>query len=132
MASAKRYVDRGGPATLGRIRRRPDDGVALAARQGWMSELRVTSAAERDFTDALCWYAVRSQRAAEGFDEEFDKALKTITVDPRRYPLCDERHRFYLLDRYPYQVIYRDEIDKVVVVAVAHAKRKPRYWAGRL
>jgi plasmid stabilization system protein ParE len=96
-----------------------------------MSKARVISAAESDFTEALCWYAERSQRAAERFDAEFDKAMATIGADPRRFPYCDERHRFYLMDRYPYQVIYREEHDEVVVIAVAHAKRKPGYWAGR-
>jgi plasmid stabilization system protein ParE len=96
-----------------------------------MSKLRVISAAEREYTEALRWYAERSQHAAEGFDAEFDKALETISADPRRFPLCDERHRFYLMDRYPYQVIYREDADEIVVVAVAHAKRRPRYWAGR-
>lgn len=40
-----------------------------------MAEPRVISAAEWEYTDALCWYAQRSRRAAEGFDAEFDKAL---------------------------------------------------------
>ena len=96
-----------------------------------MSKLRIISAAEWEYTEALCWYAERSQRAAERFDAEFDKALEMIGADPRRFPLCDDRHRFYLLDRYPYQVIYREEADETVVIAVAHAKRRPRYWAGR-
>jgi plasmid stabilization system protein ParE len=96
-----------------------------------MIKPRVSSAAEWDFTAALCWYAERRQRAADGFDAEFDKALEAIGADPRRFPLCDERHRFYLMDRYPYQVIYREERDRVVIIAVAHAKRSPQYWAGR-
>lgn len=74
-----------------------------------MSRPRVISAAERDFTEALCWYAERSQRAADGLEAELGKALEAICADPRRFPLCDERHRFYLMDRYPYQVIYREE-----------------------
>jgi plasmid stabilization system protein ParE len=97
-----------------------------------MSKLRVLSPAEREYTEALCWYAERSMRAAEGFDTEFDKALETIRADPRRFPLCDERHRHYLMDRYPYQIIYREESgDEVVVIAVAHTKRRTGYWAER-
>ena len=96
-----------------------------------MGKPRIISAAEREYTEALCWYAERSQRAAEGFDTEFDQALTAITADPHRFPLFDERHRYYLMDRYPFQVIYRVEPDGVVVVAVAHARREPRYWADR-
>lgn len=35
------------------------------------------------------------------------------------------------MDRYPYQVIYREEAGEVIVIAVAHAKRDPEYWRGR-
>jgi plasmid stabilization system protein ParE len=96
-----------------------------------MSKLRVISAAEWEYTEALRWYAERSIQAAEGFDAEFDKALETISADPNRFPRCGDRHRFYLMDRYPYQVIYREEANEILIVAIAHAKRRPGYWAGR-
>lgn len=96
-----------------------------------MSRPLVTSAAEGDFTEGLRWYAERSLRAAEGFDAEFDHALEVISADPQRFPFCDERHRFYMMSRYPYQVIYREQAGEIVVIAVAHAKRQPGYWSGR-
>lgn len=96
-----------------------------------MSKLLVTSAAEQDFTEALCWYAERSPQAAEGFDAEFARALESIRADPRRFPLCDKRHRYYLMRRYPSQVTYREHEDQLVIIAVAHAKRQPGYWSDR-
>jgi hypothetical protein len=36
-----------------------------------------------------------------------------------------------LMRRYPYQVIFRRHADQLVVIAVAHAARKPKYWADR-
>jgi plasmid stabilization system protein ParE len=106
-------------------------GHELDGKPGLMNRPLVLLIAEREYTEALCWYAERSQQAAEGFDQEFDKALKAIGSDPRKYPLCDERHRHYLMGRYPYQIIYREKHDEVLVIAVAHSRRKPRYWAGR-
>ena len=96
-----------------------------------MASVLVTSAAERDFTEALCWYAERSQRAAEGFDAEFQRALEQIAADPERFAHCDDLHRYYLMRRYPYQVIYRQREDQLIIVAVAHAKRRPGYWSDR-
>ena len=96
-----------------------------------MASVLVTSAAERDFTEALCWYAERSQRAAEGFDAEFQRALEQIAADPERFPHCDDLHRFYLMRRYPYQVMYRQREDQLIIVAIAHAKRRPGYWRDR-
>ncbi len=88
--------------------------------------------AEEDYTESLRWYAERSKRAAEGFEAEFVRALEAIAANPEGYPLCDDRHRFYLLKRYPFQIIYRRATDEdLLVVAVAHTSRRPRYWSKR-
>jgi len=96
-----------------------------------MGKLLVASAAEQDFAEALRWYAERSPQAAEGFDAEFARALESIKAEPRRFPLCDQRHRYYLMRRYPFHVIYREHEDHLVIIAVAHASRQPGYWSNR-
>jgi plasmid stabilization system protein ParE len=94
-----------------------------------MVDLFVCSAAEADYSEALCWYAERSTQVAQGFEAEFDRAHRAIAIEPERFPRCDERHRYYLTRRYPYQVIFRQLGDHLVVIAVAHAAREPKYWA---
>ena len=69
-----------------------------------MDNLLIAEAAEEEYTDSLRWYAERSMRAAEGFEAAFAQALELIAAHPERYPLCDDRHRFFLLKRYPFQV----------------------------
>ena len=96
-----------------------------------MAELRVCSAAETEFTDALCWYAERSQLIALEFDAEFSDSLTQICKYPERYPMLDERHHFFLMRRFPYQLIYRWTNEQITVVAVAHTSRNPGYWTGR-
>jgi toxin ParE1/3/4 len=91
----------------------------------------VCSAAEDDYAEALSWYAQRSIQAAERFDAEFNEALQTILSNPERFPRCDDRHRFYLMRHFPYQVIYRQHENHLLVIAVAHTARRPRYWSGR-
>ncbi len=77
-----------------------------------MAEPIVSAAAEADYFEALVWYGKRSQRAAEGFEAQFENALAQIAAAPMRFALCDERHRRFLLRRYPYQVVYRIEGDR--------------------
>jgi plasmid stabilization system protein ParE len=96
-----------------------------------MIEIVVASPAEREYVEALQWYAERSIRAAERFDEGFDEAIQLIASDPERFPRCDERHRWLLMRRFPYQIIYRLSSACVTVVAVAHTSREPNYWHGR-
>jgi plasmid stabilization system protein ParE len=96
-----------------------------------MAELRICSLAESEFTDALCWYAERSETIARRFDDEFSQALVVIVNDPERFPRMDSRHRFYLMRSFPYQILYRSVGNIVTVIAVAHTARQPTYWAGR-
>ena len=37
-----------------------------------------------------------------------------------------------LLNRFPYSVVYRTDDQRIVIVAVAHAHRRPAYWRGRI
>ena len=101
------------------------------ARLDLMASLIVCSAAETDITESLCWYANRSTTVANDFDDEFHRALNQILSDPLRFPACDLRHRFYLMRRFPFRVIYRVDGDDVIVMAVAHAARSPDYWSNR-
>ncbi len=96
-----------------------------------MANVIICSAAEIDYTESLTWYASRSVDAANDFDGEFDRALAQIAIDPERFPLCDVRHRYFLLRRFPFRIIYRMVRDDVVVIAVAHGSRSPDYWADR-
>ena len=96
-----------------------------------MIDLVVCSATEDEYAAALTWYAERSVQAAERFDAEFDQALETIASDHQRFPRCDNRHHYYLMRHFPYQIIYRQHTDHWVVIAVAHTARQPRYWSAR-
>ena len=96
-----------------------------------MAKLIFSAAAEGDYFESLTWYAERSVDAANDFDAEFDRALAQIASDPERFPLCDVRHRYFLLRRFPFRILYRMIHDDVVVIAVAHSARSPEYWADR-
>ena len=52
------------------------------------------------------------------------------------YPLAstkiEEDLRRCLLSRFPYGIIYGIDSETVIVIAVAHLHREPRYWIDRL
>ena len=96
-----------------------------------MADVILCSAAEVDYTESLNWYAKNSVDVANDFDAEFNRALIEITADPERFPMCDVRHRYFLLRRFPFRIIYRIVQDDVVVIAVAHGSRSPDYWTDR-
>lgn len=96
-----------------------------------MVEVHLCSAAERDYAVALEWYAKQSVALANRLDAEMDRSLQLVAENPERYPKCDSRHRFFLLQDFPYHIIYRCRPNLVEVIAIAHHSRSPEYWSGR-
>jgi plasmid stabilization system protein ParE len=82
--------------------------------------------------DAATWYAARSGRAGSAFAAELDHALALVVDAPERWPQYLAGTRRVLLRRFPFHVVYRVEPAMVLVVAVAHGRRRPGYWRDRL
>jgi plasmid stabilization system protein ParE len=85
-----------------------------------------------DFDQSFDWYNERSRKAAIGFALAVDAMIEQIAADPGRFPLTRGGCRYCSLKRYPLRIVFREEVDRIVVVAVAHAKRRPSYWYRRL
>lgn len=81
---------------------------------------------------AITWYHDRSVLAASAFLAELDRAIDTIRDAPRRWPFYLGETRRYPLRRFPFWVVYREKPGSIEVVAVAHARRRPGYWRGRI
>ncbi|WP_437716736.1 type II toxin-antitoxin system RelE/ParE family toxin [Sorangium sp. So ce448] len=92
-------------------------------------ELQPAALAEAE--EAVVWYAERDSRVAGAFVAELEAALERIAEAPGRWPAHQHGTQRVRLARFPYLVVYRDEPERVLVVAVAHAKRRPGYWRKR-
>ncbi len=96
-----------------------------------MAEVTLHPAAEAEYEVALGWYLERSARAAAGFEDAVDRVIEFIETFPEASPLCDDRHRYHSLRRYPYGIVYRIDGDKVRVVAITHDRQLPGFWIER-
>ena len=97
-----------------------------------MIEFKFHPEAALEFEEAFCWYAERSEGAAIAFDKAVSMAFRSIEQGPERYPLLNAHHRIILLAKnYPDHIIYRVSGNVVTVIAVAHHRRKPKYWQDR-
>lgn len=97
-----------------------------------MKPLRYHPAAFEEIRAADAWYAERSLQALDGFYEELLPALDRLQKEPRLYPpyLCGTQR--VVLERYPFSIVFRELLNEIQIIAVAHAKRRPGYWAKRL
>jgi plasmid stabilization system protein ParE len=93
--------------------------------------VRFHPAAQAELRSARNWYHKRNPLAAAGFIQEVEKGISKIAEAPARYPTADHGTRSLVLDRFPYRIIYRTGDTEIVVVAVAHQKRRPGYWRSR-
>jgi hypothetical protein len=88
-------------------------------------------AARAEYLSALAWYRSRSRRAAQRFEWQMTRVIAQIESSSQLFPQYDAAHRFAVLRRFPYSVVYRVRVDSILVVAVAHSRRSASYWKGR-
>ncbi len=84
-----------------------------------------------ELNEAIDWYSEREPSIAWALSEEVRIAVESLKNDPVRYPMLGPRHRFLLLKRFPYLLVFQATDQKVYVLAVAHAARRPGYWRKR-
>ena len=87
--------------------------------------------AKRELFGALDFY----QKRAEGLDEAFLDIIEAVVRRIRRHPRAGvsvfPNIRRVSVSTFPYSVVYRIEEERVFILAIAHEKRRPLYWARR-
>lgn len=81
---------------------------------------------------AVEWYGTRSLRVGDEFVSELDQAIDKILQSPTRWQRVFGPWRRYLLDRFPFLIVYRETSPGIEIVAIAHGRRRPGYWRGRV
>jgi len=81
---------------------------------------------------ALDWYLERSPLAASKFADAISRGMDMIVEAPRRWPMGNHGTRRFILQRFPFAIVYRELPSTIQVLAIAHARRKPGYWKQRL
>lgn len=94
--------------------------------------VRFLTPARKEFLGAINFYEREAPGLGAEFLEDLDHALESIVSTPRLGARFEEQTRRVLLRRFPYSVIYVIEDASVLVVAVAHQRRRPGYWKDRL
>ncbi|MGA7829696.1 MAG: type II toxin-antitoxin system RelE/ParE family toxin [Terracidiphilus sp.] len=97
-----------------------------------MKPFKFHPAAWREIKTYHAWYARQSVQAADGFYEELLPALDRVLLRPSLYPPYLYSTQRVVLGRYPFYIVYRELLHDIQIIAVAHAKRRPGYWATRL
>jgi hypothetical protein len=95
--------------------------------------VRNTSAVDKEIVEAVAYYLnEHSPQSAERFDELLKSAIEEIGESPFLCPILDDNVRVKFLQPFPFSMLYSVEETEIVIVALAHQKRKAGYWKKRL
>jgi len=94
--------------------------------------VRFLSLARAEMDDAFAWYEDQAVGLGYEFLDALDQAVRLITSFPNSHQLAGKNLRRCLLNRFPYALYYGIDQGGIIVVAVAHLRRNPHYWVGRV
>ena len=95
-------------------------------------ELRLHPDARREFDDAADYYERESRGLGALFTDEVVAGFAHIREHPSAAPEIAKNIRKLVLARFPFNLIYETRKDSMRVLAVAHQRKRPYYWQGRM
>lgn len=100
-------------------------------RPGVSRELIIRPEAEIEINEAYDWYEARSRGLGGDFLLSVEAVLRAAARNPLQFAVVHRGIRRGLTRRFPYQVFFLDDDQRVIVLAVLHAKRNPERWKDR-
>ena len=98
---------------------------------GAKRSLRIHREATFELRRAAAWYEERRAGLGDQVVLAFDGAVNDIVLAPEPWPAFAGLRR-YMLDRFPYNIVFRFDDDQIEVLAFAHHRRRPDYWRRRV
>lgn len=92
---------------------------------------RFTEAASADVREARAFYGKRGRHARIGLNRELRHVLTLLRDHPEAGKPAGKTAREFVIDVYPYSVIYYIEGGEVVIAALYHHSRDPEFWHHR-
>ena len=97
-----------------------------------MKPVRYIDVAEAEFLAEIAYLEDARAGLGRRFYDEVKRAEGFIAEFPEAAEEIRPRIRKRLLRSFRYSLIYSVEPEELLIIAVAHASRRPGYWADRL
>lgn len=95
-------------------------------------QYKILAPAQAELEEAFDFYEDRRSGLGDELTADFESAVAKILRNPtigRRLARDVRRWSFH---QFPYALIYQIRHDLILIIAVAHFRRKPDYWRSRL
>ena len=88
--------------------------------------------ADDEFREAARYYETEAPGVGVAFIAEVRRAVRWIIENPYAAVAVGSGLRSKMLNHFPYNILYSVKHELILIVAVAHQKRRPRYWRTRI
>lgn len=87
--------------------------------------------ADEEFREAARYYESEAAGVGMAFVVAVHQAVGEVADAPLAAPIMRSSIRRKVLRNFPYSLFYATDADTVVIVSVAHHRRRPSYWHAR-
>lgn len=93
-----------------------------------MKPVRFLLSAMQDIRQAKDFYHRISPELAQRFQIAVEGAISSVASQPLAMQAVENEIRRWPLETFPHGILYRDEIEFVLILAVFHPKQAPEKW----
>lgn len=88
--------------------------------------------ADKEVDEIVGYYDGIDDTLGDEFFTELHNAITRVLQLPDAWQKVWPSARRCLLSRFPYQLVYQERPEGILIVAVMHLHREPNYWVDRL
>ena len=92
----------------------------------------IPPATAQDLDDGYYWYERQKSGLGPRFLSAVNATLQSIQRTPAGYQSVYQNYRKAVVGRFPYVILYREEVDQIFISAVFHTSRSPESLQDRL
>jgi len=85
-----------------------------------------------DLEGSFNWYEDQLNGLGYQFLDELESGFTAIKNFPDTWANFQYGFKRYILNRFPFSIIYTVSNDQIFVIAIMHNSRKPGYWVDRI
>lgn len=90
-------------------------------------------AAVVEHLDQLAFYQSKSTALAAAYLSDVEDTLAYLSEGVQRFPVVAAPDiRSVALKRFPFNILFRQHAGHIQILAIAHKRRRPMFWAPRL
>lgn len=83
-------------------------------------------------SEAAVFYEAKTSGLGKNFLDDVQQAIDRLRMHPESGVEVADGLRSTLLRRFPFSLIYALEPDGLIILSLAHHRRRPGYWRSRL